>query len=175
MAENTDELAVGVGNVMAGGSSSFYDLEELEREAEEMRSAEKADDELKKNLMFEEKEVSLLHIFQHLCEPIDYFFLALALIGSLGAGLAMPLMSFFSSDMMSNVGNTSEYADDPQLLIPIVRDNFNRQIRNFLIMGAAMFVANFLSVAFWGYVGNRMCYRLKKLFYSNFSPRTRMV
>ena len=48
---------------MSRRTSSFYDLEEMRREAEEMRDAENAEEELKKNLMFEEKEVSLFHIY----------------------------------------------------------------------------------------------------------------
>ncbi len=77
---------------MSRKTSSFYDLEEMRREAEEMRNAENAEEELKKNLMFEEKDISLFHIYNHLAESIDYFYMVLAIIGSIGAGLAMPIM-----------------------------------------------------------------------------------
>ena len=44
---------------MSRKTSSNYDLEELRREAEEMRDAKNAESELKKNLMFDEKEISV--------------------------------------------------------------------------------------------------------------------
>ena len=134
---------------MSRRTSSFYDLEEMRREAEEMRDAENAEEELKKNLMFEEKEVSLFHIYNHLAEPIDYFYMVLAIIGSIGAGLAMPIMSYLSTDLFSETGNTSEYSNDLQKLRDKVEDIFNLQIKRFLIVGVIMFVCNFLSICFW--------------------------
>ena len=53
MAQNLTEL--GDNQPLSRRTSSFYDLEELRREAEEMRDAKHAEDELKKNLMFDEK------------------------------------------------------------------------------------------------------------------------
>ena len=130
-------------------SSSFYDLEELRREAEEMRDAKNADSELKKNLMFEEKEISIFRIYSHLMEKIDILYIILAIIGSLGAGLSLPIMAYISSDLMGDVGNTSEYADDPLVLLDRVKSAFNTQIRRFLIFGAIAFVCNFLAICFW--------------------------
>ena len=94
---------------MTRKSSSFYDFDELRREAEELRDAKNAENELKKNLMFEEKEISIFRIYCHLTEKIDIFFLALAIIGSLGSGLSLPIMAYISSALMGDVGNTSEY------------------------------------------------------------------
>ena len=51
MAQNLSEL--GNDQPLSRRTSSYYDLEELRREAEEMRDAKNAEDELKKNLMFE--------------------------------------------------------------------------------------------------------------------------
>ena len=81
-----------------------------------MRDAKNAEEELKKNLMFEEKEISIFHIYHHLAEPIDYLYMVLAIIGSIGAGLTMPIMSYLSTDLFSDVGNTSEYSDDTDKL-----------------------------------------------------------
>ena len=164
MSENVADL--GLGNPLAKKSTSFFDTQELARQAELMRDADNADAETKKNLLFEEKEVSLFHIMNHLAEPIDYLFLVLAFVGSLGSGLTMPLMSYFSSDMYSDIGNTSEYADDPQVLVDNVKDTMNTQIKRFLIIGAAMFVANFLSVGFWSLVGSRMVHRMKQNYFT---------
>ena len=40
------------GKPMTRKSSSFYDFDELRREAEELRDAKNSENELKKNLMF---------------------------------------------------------------------------------------------------------------------------
>ena len=151
---------------MSRKTSSNYDLEELRREAEEMRDSENAANELKKNLMFDEKEVSIFMIYGHLTEKIDIFFIVLAFIGSLGAGLSMPIMAYISSDLMGDVGNTSEYNDDPLILIDRVENAFNTQIKRFFIFGAMSFIANFLCIAFWSLVGSRMCHRLKRQYFT---------
>ena len=162
MAQNLTEL--GNDQPLSRRTSSYYDLEDLRREAEEMRDAKNAEDELKKNLMFEEKDVSLFHIYRHLAEPIDYFYMVLAIIGSVGAGLALPIMSYLSTDLFSDVGNTSEY--DPNAIYKKIEHVFNLQIKRFLIVGAIMFVCNFLSICFWTLVGSRMCHRLKRNYFT---------
>ena len=151
---------------MSRRASSVYDLEELRREAEEMRDAKNAEDELKKNLMFEEKDVSLFHIYCHLAEPIDYLYMVLAIIGSIGAGCTFPIMSYLSTDLFSDVGNTSEYSNDPEKLISRVKHAFDTQIKRFLIVGAIIFVCNFLSIAFWSLMGSRMCHSLKRRYFT---------
>ena len=156
---------MGDGQPMSRRTSSFYNYEELQKEAEEMRNVERAEDELKKNLMFEEKDISLFQIYCHLAEPIDYFYMVLAIIGSIGAGLAMPIMSYLSTDLFSEVGNTSEYADDPQRLLEKVEHAFDTQIKRFLIIGVVMFIANFLSICFWTLIGSRMCHKLKRNYF----------
>ena len=151
---------------MSRKTSSFYDYEELRKEAEEMRDLKNAEEELKKNLMFEEKDISLFHIYHHLAEPIDYLYMVLAIIGSIGAGVAMPIMSYFSADLFSDIGNTSEYSDNLEELRDRVEDAFNTQIKRFLIIGAIIFVANFLSICFWTLMGSRMCHRLKRNYFT---------
>ena len=160
MSENVADM--GLGNPLSKKSSSFFDTTNLARQAELMRDSDHADEETRKNLMFEEKEVSLFHIFTHLGQPIDYLYLVLAIIGALGSGLTMPLMAYFSSDMMSEVGNTGEYSEDKEKLESTVKDAMNKQIKRFLIIGAAMFVANFLSIAFWTLLGSRLVHQIDR-------------
>ena len=116
---------MGDGQPMSRRTSSYYNYEELQKEAEEMRDVERAEDEVKQNLMFEEKDVSLIQIYCHLAEPIDYFYIVLATIGSIAAGLSMPIMSYLSTDLFSDVGNTSEYANDPEKLLQRVKHAFD--------------------------------------------------
>ena len=119
--------------------------------------------------MFEKQSISLFRIYCHLCEPIDWIFLFLAIVGSIGAGISMPIMSYLTSDVYSDVGNTSESRDteaNVELMKAIVKKTMNDQIKKQLIYGAVSFVCNFMSVAFWSLIGNRCTYNLKKKYFT---------
>ena len=156
---NTDDQS------MSRKTSSNFDFEELKKEAEEMGDIKIAEDELKKKLMFDQKNISICRLYGHLMEKLDYFLVPLALIGSIFAGIAMPVMAYYSSDLMGDIGNTSEYADDPLILIDRVKDVFNTQIKRFFIFGVIAFVANFLAICCWTLAGSRMCHRLKRQYF----------
>ena len=144
-------------------SSQFYDLNKLKKDAEELRDSSNAEAELKKNLMFEEKNISLFHIYKHLSEPIDFLFMILATIGSLGSGISMPIMSYITTDVYADIGVTSEVTSDRESLMQTVKDVFTTQEKRYLILGITAFVCNFLSVCFWSLMGSRMCHKLKRL------------
>ena len=69
----------------------------------------------KDDLIFEKKSISIFRIYCHLFEGIDWLLAFLGIVGSLGAGVSMPLMTYISSDIYSDVGNTSErrYSSHP--------------------------------------------------------------
>ena len=146
-------------------SSSIYNTQELRKEAEELRHTSNPEVELKNNLMFAEKDISLFQIYCHLSEPIDYLFLILAIIGSIGAGISLPIMAYISTDLFTDIGNTSELKDDFNILMQIIKDAFNTQIKRFLIIGGITFICNFLSICFWSLMGSRMCHKLKRLYF----------
>ena len=148
--------------------TSQIDLEKAKREAEELLKEGDANQVMKDKLMFEQKSVNLFKIYGHLFEPIDWIFLVFAIIGSIGAGISMPIMSYFTSDVYSDVGNTSESitAEDIALMREAVEDTMEDQIKKQLICGAVSFVCNFLSVCFWSLIGNRCCYNLKKKYFT---------
>ena len=89
-------------------NSTFVDLEQAKREADILLSGENTDNELKKNLLFEEKSVSIFHLYTNLSQPINYLFMILGTIGCIGAGISMPIMAYLSSEVFSDIGNTSE-------------------------------------------------------------------
>ena len=88
--------------------TSQVDLEKAQLEAQKLLAEGDIEQLMKDKLMFEKQSVSLFRIYGHLCEGIDWLFLILAIIGSIGAGISMPLMSYLTSDVYSDVGNTSE-------------------------------------------------------------------
>ena len=57
-----------------------------------------------------------------------------------------PIMSYLSTDLFSDVGNTSEYSNDPERLLNRVKHAFDTQIKRFLIVGAIVGVCHFLSI-----------------------------
>ena len=77
----------------------------------------------------------------------------------------MPIMSYLSTDLFSDVGNTSEYSDDVDKLMDTVKHAFEKQIKRFLVVGAIIFVCHFASVCFWTLVGSRMCHKLKENYF----------
>ena len=93
----------------------------------------------------------------------------MAIIGSIGAGIAMPLISYLTSDVFSDVGDTSESRDSVQditAMEEIVKDTMNDQIKKLFIYGAISFVCHFFSVCFWSLIGNRCIYNLKRKYFT---------
>ena len=153
---------------MSRKASTYVDLELAKLEADKLLSGENADNELKKNLMFEEKSVTIFHLYGHLSQPIDYLYMFLGTIGSIGAGISMPIMAFLSSDLFSDIGNTSESVTSQQIedMKDVVRKSMNKQIKRFLLFGVLAFVCNFLNVCFWSLVGQRCIHQMKRNYFT---------
>ena len=153
---------------MSRKNSTYVDLEQAKRDADILLSGEKADNELKKNLLFEEKSISVFHLYTHLSQPIDYFYMILGTIGCIGSGISMPIMAYLSSEVFSDIGNTSENIslDDIQKMKEIVKKTMNKQIKRVLIFGIISFVCNFLNVCFWSLVGQRCIHQMKRNYFT---------
>ena len=78
--------------------STFVDVEKAKKEAESLLKGDEPTG-AKANLLFEEKSITIFRLYGHLNRPIDYFFMVLALIGSLGSGISMPIQAYISSDL----------------------------------------------------------------------------
>ena len=152
---------------MAKKKSTFVDMKKAKEEADQLLKG-KDPNNAKSNLLFDEKKISIFRLYGHLNRPVDYFFMILALIGSLGSGISMPLQAYISSDLFSEVGNTSESITPDQIVImmQLVEKTFDKQIKRFLIFGSIAFVCNFLSIAFWNLVGQRDIHHLKFKYFS---------
>ena len=51
-------------------------------------------EELKKKLMFGEKDISVCMFIRHLSEPIDVVYVILGTIGAIGSGISMPIIAY---------------------------------------------------------------------------------
>ena len=149
--------------------TSQIDIDKVRREARELLKDGGAEKKADDKLMFKKQSISIFRIYCHLFESIDWLFLVLGIIGAVGAGISMPIMSYTMSDAFSDVGNTSEVEPTPEgisEMFAIVEDAMDDQIKKQLIYGAISFVCNFLSVAFWSLIGNRCVYNLKRRYFT---------
>jgi ABC-type multidrug transport system fused ATPase/permease subunit len=165
--ENENEAVPVKFQRMSKKKSTYVDVAKARREANELLKG-RDQTGAKSNLLFEEKKISIFRLYGHLNRPVDYFFMLLAMIGSLGSGISMPMQAYISSDLFSNVGNTSESItiDQIALMRQVVEKTFNTQIERFLIFGAIAFACNFLSISFWNLLGHRDIHHLKFKYFS---------
>ena len=90
------------------------------------------------------------------------------MIGNIGSGISVIAQIYISSDIFSEVGNTSEknIPDKINNTREIVEKCYNYQIKKLLIFGIISFLCNFLSVTFWNLVGQRNIHHLKFKYFS---------
>jgi len=153
---------------MSRKDSTSVNLESVKKEANILLSGENANNELSKNLLFEEKSVTIFNLYCHLCQPIDYFYMILGTLGSIGSGISMPIMAYLTSDLFSDIGNTSESitSDQIQNMREIVRKAMNKQVKRFLLFGVISFACNFLNVCFWTLLGERCIHQMKRNYFT---------
>ncbi len=143
--------------------------EELAEIASDLRG--QADNELKKHLLFEQKNISIFRLLGHLSSNLDLFLMCLAVIGSIGAGIAMPLIAYLSGNMFSDVGDTSAWQDTSnpvflKMMRDAINDAMNTLIYRFLWVGAIMLVAHFMNVTFWTYTSLRQVLQMKENYFT---------
>ena len=73
------------------------------------------------------ESVNIFKIYAHLNRPIDWFYIILAIIGSIGAGIYVPLISYSTSEVYTNIANTSENRDSEenikQMILSVKKNN----------------------------------------------------
>ena len=68
---------------------------------------EDADKELKKNLMFEQKDITAFQLLCHLSLKVEMILMIFGIIGSIGSGVAGPLMSLLFGGSISDFSDLS--------------------------------------------------------------------
>ena len=113
------------------------------------------------------KKISIFKLICHLNMPIDYFFIILGVIASIGSGISLPMQIFISSELISEVGNTSEIiSSEENKMRNLLEKSFDNKIKRLLIYGSISFACNFLYVSFWNIVGQRNIHNLKYKYFS---------
>ena len=134
---------------------------------------EDPDKELKKNLMFAQKEISPFQLLCHLSENFEIMLMLLGVIGSIGSGVAGPLMSLLFGGSISDFSDLNSIGDqgNPKALKIWIATDFkdivDERVMKYIYIGIGMFFAEFLNNSMWNYAGFRQIHHLKeKYFYT---------
>ena len=113
--------------------------------------------------------VNIFKIYAHLTNPNDWIYVILAVIGSIGAGISIPVLTYSTSEVYTRIGNTSENRDTHNnytKMILAVKKVLNLQIKKQLLNGTFAFICYFTSIFFWSLVGNRCVFNLKRKYFT---------
>ena len=126
----------------------------------------------KKNLMFDIKNVSVFRLYFHLSGPFEYFLMIMGFIGSIATGASNPIMAYLTgsttSEASSGTQTNIDSMDDEQkkVFFAEFKKNLDKKVREFMIYGAASFVAAFMSNYFWEYASLRQMHHLKEKYFA---------
>jgi len=112
-------------------------------------------------LQFEQQPVSIFKLYYALCEKKDFLFMVIGTIGSLGAGVSMPLFAIIFGRTLSGFASSSS-AD---LAKNGFKDTVNVIVRNFLVVGVSAWFSYFLMISMWTLVGMRLVHKMKELYF----------
>ena len=93
--------------------------------------------------------VNIFKIYGHLIKPIDWVFIIIAMIGSIGAGISVPLLAYTTSEVYSHIANTSENRDSEEnieIMILVVKKVMNIQIKKQIMNGILAFIFYSLNI-----------------------------
>ena len=148
------------------------EIPSINNNEEESFTNEKEDETKKKNLMFEQRKISPMKLYCHLSGKFEILLMILGTIGSLGAGVAGPLMTYLFGDTFNDFTGVTEeqMAQATPEMLEIMFDTFNNNIddmiKKMLYIGTGMFFAMFLEKFMWSYVGLLQMNHLKENYFA---------
>ena len=153
---------------------------EEEEEEREKREEEELQEKLsaKRNLMFEQRSISIIKLYCHLSYKCEIILMILGTIGSLGGGIAGPIMAWLFGDLIRDFSSTqntnfdtSSMTDEElqaqmEQFLDVFMKNIDKMVKKLLFIGVGMFVAYFLANFMWQYVGLRQMHHLKEKYFA---------
>ncbi len=128
---------------------------------------------LKKNLMFEQKNISPMKLYCHLSTSTEVILMLFGIIGSCGSGIAGPMMSYLFGDMINSFTDTQGMGSGGEIeyqqyyiFMNEFQKTIDKMVKKFLYIGAGMFVANFLAQFMWAYSSLRQIHNLKESYFA---------
>ena len=148
--------------------------EEIIQEKGEQEEQEK----IEENLMFDKKHISIFKLYCHISGTLEIILSVIAIIMTLGAGGANAAMNWIfgesanSFSLAAQIGVIKEIFGKELFDIVFnfimeekVEPLINNQIKDYLIIGAVMFVCNFLMMFLWSYLALRQLHWLKNNYF----------
>lgn len=103
------------------------------------------------------KPVSFFKLECFLASGSDKVIIILAILGSLFAGAAMPLISLLLGKVINQFNGTIDPAQVPELVSGL--------ITNFLLCGVAIFLGSFMMVYFWALTARRLINKINEEYF----------
>ena len=130
------------------------------------------------NLMFEKKRISIFKLYFHISGTLEIILSVIAIIMTIGAGCSNAIMNWIFGDssnsftMATEIDVIKEFLpkDIFDILFEYIMEDeiepiINKKINQFLIIGAVMFVCNFLMMFLWSYLALRQVHWLKNNYF----------
>ena len=110
----------------------------------------------KRSLMLDLKNVSIFRLYFHLSETFEIILMIIGFLGSVATGASNPIMAYLTgsttSVASSSAANKIEDLNDEEKkkeYFAFFKEQMDKKVRDFLIYGAASFVAAFISNFLW--------------------------
>ena len=153
-------------------NSEFPMAEDISTQAIKKQLNIQAGKSPKKNLLFDIKDVNVFRLYFHLSEKFECFLMIVGFFGSIFTGASNPIMAYLTgsttSDASDSATNKLEEMNEEQKKEFFVRfkKTMDKKVREFMIYGAASFVAAFISNFFWEYASLRQMHHLKEKYFA---------
>ena len=143
-----------------------------EKEEKKEEEDEKYETGAKRNLMFEQQNISPIKLYCHLSGNLEVILMIIGFIGAMGSGVAAPLMTYLFGDTFNEfTGVTEELIEfvpeeTLQTLFKTFEHNIDKMVKKLLYIGTGMFFAFFISKFTWNLVGIRQMQHLKENYFA---------
>ena len=143
-----------------------------EKEEEEEEDNQKYETGAKRNLMFEEQKISPMKLYCHLSNKCEVILMVIGFIGSMGSGVAAPLMTYLFGDTFNEfTGVTEELLEmvdenTKREMFEVFKHNIDKMVKKLLYIGTGMFFAFFIAKFMWNLCGIRQMQHLKESYFA---------
>jgi len=149
-------------------NTTKIDVEKAHYEAKLLLDEEEDSFNLENQFVFKRKNISIFKFFCHLCEPIDWLYLILGIIGLLICASAGSVLAYLNATVYSDIGNTSENRgslSEEEIMKLKVEKTMNDNIKQKIVCGVITLVGNIIGYFFFGLMGTRVLYNFKKRYF----------
>ena len=142
------------------------------KEEEEEEDNQKYETGAKRNLMFEEQKISPMKLYCHLSNKCEVILMVVGFIGSMGSGVAAPLMTYLFGDTFNEfTGVTEELLEmvdenTKSEMFDVFKHNIDKMVKKLLYIGTGMFFAFFIAKFMWNLCGIRQMQHLKESYFA---------